>query len=216
MNNAARTDDVNAVPPGDAEALREQVSALVDGELGPDASARLLSRVTPGERDLANTAWSSYHLIGEVLRHGPTGATPAQATLVSDVMARIAAEAVLPAVQPPLQARTGVAANDPVFRWKLVAGLASLAAVVAVAWNVVNTAPTASGPMLAQSAPVAPVAAAPEVAGTEVVVAGELGPVIRDARLEELMAAHRQFGSMSALQMPAGFLRNATFETPQR
>jgi sigma-E factor negative regulatory protein RseA len=26
------------------------------------------------------------------------------------------------------------------------------------------------------------------------------------------MAAHRQFGSANALQTPAGFLRNATFE----
>jgi sigma-E factor negative regulatory protein RseA len=30
------------------------------------------------------------------------------------------------------------------------------------------------------------------------------------------MAAHRQFGGASALQMPAGFLRNATFEGPAR
>ena len=29
---------------------------------------------------------------------------------------------------------------------------------------------------------------------------------------DELLAAHKQLGGNSALQMPAGFLRNATFE----
>ena len=40
--------------------------------------------------------------------------------------------------------------------------------------------------------------------------------MLRDARLDELLAAHKQFGGISALQMPAGFLRNATFENPAR
>ena len=42
------------------------------------------------------------------------------------------------------------------------------------------------------------------------------GPVVRDARLEELLAAHKQFGATSALQEPSGFLRNATFDIPQQ
>jgi sigma-E factor negative regulatory protein RseA len=40
--------------------------------------------------------------------------------------------------------------------------------------------------------------------------------MIRDPRLDELLAAHRQLGGASALQAPAGFLRNATFEAPAR
>ncbi len=40
--------------------------------------------------------------------------------------------------------------------------------------------------------------------------------MLRDARLDELMAAHKQFGGTSALQKPAGFLRNATFDGPTR
>jgi sigma-E factor negative regulatory protein RseA len=39
--------------------------------------------------------------------------------------------------------------------------------------------------------------------------------MVRDARLEELLAAHKEFGGASALQMPSGFLRNATFEAPR-
>jgi sigma-E factor negative regulatory protein RseA len=36
--------------------------------------------------------------------------------------------------------------------------------------------------------------------------------MIRDAELDALLAAHRQFGGTSAFQVPTGFLRNATFE----
>ena len=37
-------------------------------------------------------------------------------------------------------------------------------------------------------------------------------PSIDKEQDEGLLAAHKQFGGTSALQMPAGFLRNATFE----
>jgi sigma-E factor negative regulatory protein RseA len=40
--------------------------------------------------------------------------------------------------------------------------------------------------------------------------------MIRDPQLDALLAAHRQFGGTSALQMPAGFLRRATFEEGPR
>ena len=81
----------------------------------------------------------------------------------------------------------------------------SLVAVVAVAWN-------AGSGLLAPSA-------APQLARSEapqqVLVMSEQGPMVRDARLQELLAEHKQFGGTSALQMPSGFLRNATFEPPQ-
>ena len=79
---------------------------------------------------------------------------------------------------------------------------------MAVGWNLAgNLGAEASGPQLAQVQPPAAVlqtlasadGAAPQV-------------MLRDARLDALMVAHRQFGGTSALQMPAGFLRNATYE----
>ncbi|MCZ8254264.1 MAG: anti-sigma factor, partial [Polaromonas sp.] len=100
--------------------------------------------------------------------------------------------------------RHAPAANDGNFRWKLVAGIASLAAVSAIAWNATGLLAPATAPQLAQ----APVS-------QQVVVASPQGPVVRDARLEELLAAHKQLGGTSALQEPSGFLRNATFETPR-
>ena len=51
------------------------------------------------------------------------------------------------------------------------------------------------------SAPVASVA--PEQA---------TGTMIRDARLDGYLAAHKQFGGTSALGVPSGFLRNATHD----
>ena len=97
----------------------------------------------------------------------------------------------------------GVAANDGSFRWKLVAGVASLAAVSVIAWNAAGLLSPTSAPQLAL---------APEL--QQVVVASPQGPMVRDARLEELLAAHKQLGGATALQVPSGFLQNATFETP--
>ena len=86
----------------------------------------------------------------------------------------------------------------------LYMGVASLAAVSAIAWNASGLmAPAVSGSQLAQSSP------------AQIVVTSPQGPVVRDARLEELLAAHRQFGGASALQESSGFLRNATFEMPR-
>jgi sigma-E factor negative regulatory protein RseA len=107
----------------------------------------------------------------------------------------------------PRSSRSGrpQAANDGTFRWKLVAGFASVAALAAVGWSVVGTMGARNEqPQLA---------AVP--AGT-VLAESERGVMIRDARLDEFLAAHRQLGGASALQMPAGFLRNATFEGPIR
>ena len=39
--------------------------------------------------------------------------------------------------------------------------------------------------------------------------------MLRDPRLDELVAAHRHYHGANNLQMPAGFLRNATFASQQ-
>jgi sigma-E factor negative regulatory protein RseA len=111
---------------------------------------------------------------------------------------------VVPLPAPRVAAQP--AANDASFRWKLVAGFASLAAMAAVGWTVTG------GP---SGAPAQPQLAAVPAAGT-VLAESERGTMIRDARLDEFLAAHRQLGGASALQNPAGFLRNATFEGPIR
>lgn len=192
----------------------ELLSALADGQASEhDLSAALEAC---GQDDAALDCWNTYHLIGDVLRSPDNlsvGTAAGRETgFASRLAARLAQEAAptpapVHAGLPPASADTvhhrGPASNDGSFRWKLVAGVASLAAVVAIAWNASGLMAPASGPELAQASP------------PQIVVTSPQGPVVRDARLEELLAAHRQFGTASALQDSSGFLRNATFETPR-
>ena len=160
----------------------------------------------------ARAAWRSYHLVGEVLRSGTSAARVNDSAFAGKLAARLAGEQIViknVAVDAD-SARAGGqgSANAPSFRWKLVAGLASFAAVAAVSWNLSSPLRGPDGAQMA-AAPAAPA----HVARAEPV---EPQVMIRDPHLDALMAAHKQFGGTSALQMPAGFLRNATFEGPSR
>ncbi len=232
-------DDMND---DDVMARREKVCALADGQLRGEAFAEAVA-LTQTDSDAWDT-WHVYHLVGDVLRAGESGAWGHDRAFAARLTARLEAETRTP---PRLQdaqsniktiavnqahtldsgyksSKKIVAANDSVFRWKLVAGIASFAAVATLGWNVMGLlqGPQA-GAQLAQSVPVPgtvlavanPAGALPSV---EPVAAGVDAPpvMIRDPRLDELLAAHRQFGGASLLDNPSGFLRNATFETSAR
>lgn len=191
---------------------KEMISALVDGQVHGEEMARAVQAAC-GDRDALAT-WHAYHLIGDVLRSGElAGVAPAPAFL-ERLSARLAEEPVRPEESVAVDAaRAAVpAANDGSFRWKVLAGAASVAAFAAVTWSVLGTAPGIApvSPQLA-SAP----ASRHEVDAT-VLARSSAGVMLRDARLDELLAAHRQFGGATALQNPAGFLRNATFEGSSR
>lgn len=196
----------------------EGLSALADDELEDEEVAALLAACEQDEAALG--CWCRYQLIGEVLRSPVQAwsgtALDAELDFVSRLGQRLAQEAVAPPLAPAAPApepesesrltaaqfqQRGPASNDGNFRWKLVASVTSLAAVSLIAWNVAELAP-ASAPQLAQ----APF--------SSVLVVSPQGPMLRDPRLQELLAAHKQFGATSALQEPSGFLRNATFEMP--
>lgn len=193
--------------------IPELLSALADGQAGELDLAAALDAC--GQGDAALDCWNTYHLIGDFLR-SPADlractAAGGELGFASRLGARLAQEAVVTAVPADtgrLPASAGVvqqrgpASNDSSFRWKLVAGAASLTAVCAIAWNASVLMAPAPGPELAQAS------------SPQIVVTSPQGPVVRDARLDELLAAHRQFGTASALQDSSGFLRNATFETP--
>jgi sigma-E factor negative regulatory protein RseA len=196
---------------------REMVSALADGELDGEALGRCLDDM------LADPAlqsdWAAYHLIGDVLRSPELACGAAPGVFIARLQDRLQAESVSPAEVPdvaradrplPVTAVSRDAANDGNFRWKLVAGFASLAAVAAIGWNALSLP---GGGISAQPQ----LASAPAQQPVPVVASSENNNVmIRDARLDELMAAHRQLGSGAAIQMPSGALRNAAFETPVR
>ena len=214
-------------------ALAEQtddarLSALLDGEL---SIAELDDWLLLADDDaMAHLTCQRYQLIGQALRGEPVVAAPVSPqSFLAGVRSRLQ-EGPLAAPAPTLAATSSVpvhapAANDAVFRWKLVAGFASLAAVMAVSWNVLGTAAgdaggVAPGPQMALVSPagqtgvqvVNSVQTAPPAMPAAVVVNTAQGPVLRDPRLEQLLAEHRQYGGMSALQMPAGFLRDATHQ----
>jgi sigma-E factor negative regulatory protein RseA len=194
----------------------ELISALADGQLASEDLAAVLAICQADDQALES--WNAYHLIGDVLRSPELAPHASDAAFVTRLRASLAQEPAPHALasvrvleageasgRPAAEHLDREASNDSSFRWKLVAGFVSLAAVLAVAWN-------ASSGLLAPSA-------APQLARTEtpqqVLVMSEQGPMVRDARLQELLAEHKQFGGTSALQMPSGFLRNATFEAPQ-
>ena len=188
---------------------QELISALADGHLQGDTFARAVEAAAAD--NAARETWHTYHLIGDVLRSGEHAAGTVPSAFLARLQLRLQQEeralggGAGASVTAMPRASAQPAANDASFRWKLVAGFASLAAMTAIGWTVV--AGTSGAPAQPQ------LAAVP--AGT-VLAESERGTMIRDARLDEFLAAHRQLGGASALQNPAGFLRNATFEGPIR
>jgi len=177
------------------------VSCLMDGALDDEAFDQVLARMNDDGQ--ARAQWATYHLISDVLRAPGEPVGEVSSTLVLNLRERlqgVSFDEVVPVASPVQVQVARSASNDAVFRWRWVAGFASLAAVVAVSWGVVSREVPAPGPQLAQAAP-------PEQAAAPV--------MIRDPQLDELLAAHRQLGGNTALQHPSGFLRNATFEVPR-
>lgn len=210
----------------------ERVSALADGALEGEAFALAVGEV--GTRDELRRQWQMVHLVGDVLRSGAHAPCSDSAAFLARLRERMAAEAV---VRPPAAAPTGAAdirlvraeaANEPVFRWKMVAGVASVAAAAAIGWAWMGQGggmqPPAGAqlarseqavPATGQSSVLATAAPAGDLARTRVVIGnGSPQVMLRDPRLDELLEAHQQ--ASGASQMPSGFLRNATFEGPSR
>lgn len=106
--------------------IREQVSALLDGELPRDEIGLLMRRL---DRDAElRRAFGSYALIGETLR--APGGRIASPSFAARVSAAIDGEGAVPSVQEP--ARTGQPANvafwkRPVVRTALAASAAATA-----------------------------------------------------------------------------------------
>ena len=114
----------------------EQLSALADGQLQGDEFAAALAWAAEDE---GRDTWEVYHLVGDVLRSSDL-ARPANPAFLSRLREELAKEAPpqrpqAPVPLNPVVAHGPVAANASVFRWKMVAGFASLAAVAAIGWT---------------------------------------------------------------------------------
>lgn len=209
----------------------EHLSALCDGSINESDLDTLMGECRNDAEALQR--WDAYQIIGAAIRgNDPVLALQSPARFLEGVRSGIQAEVIVDervslasaqTLQMPTTDRA--AANDGVFRWKLVAGFASFAAVAAVGWNLMAFVPSgqAQGSQLAQS--IAPPVLAVETASSpgtaspalrSVAVETQQGRLIRDAELERLLAEHRQHGGMSAFQNPTGFIRNATYDADAR
>jgi sigma-E factor negative regulatory protein RseA len=217
----------------DEGAVASAWSALMDGAISDQDWGALWQ--SAGHPSAAHENWNAYQVVRDALRGGaPLAAATPPAAFLASFQARFHQElAAVPerdVSEIPIGVTSAVervrasAANDSIFRWKMLAVAASVSAVMAVSWGVLGTATAdraaQTGPELALATPPAPsaeaVVAEPGNANTSVIVNTGQGPLIRDARLEALLAEHRQYGGMSALQKPAGFLRNATYDALDR
>lgn len=208
-------------------ALSEQVSALVDGHLDAAAGTQVLGHM--GADASLRDDWHLYQVIGDVLRNPAMAPTKSELDFLDRLRPALEQEArqsrqtlmagtasFETAASPeatliaPVNYETKPAANAPVFRWKLLAGVAVFALTLGVFLGEYQTGSGAQ-PQLANTA-VEAVQTASQLAADEPGNA----VMIRDPELDALLAAHQQMGGSTALQKPSGFLRNATFERSGR
>jgi len=177
----------------------ERISALCDGQLPVEAFAQTVGELLDDTQ--AQRTWLSYHVVGDVLRSAELAPRTSDLAFLTRLEQRLAAEPaplgmpMHPEFASPVPRHS---ANASVFHWKALAGLACAALVGVVGLEMLWTAPGAATVQVAK------------------VPVGDLGVMVRDPRLDELLDAHRQLGGHSALQMPSGFLRNATYEGAAR
>ncbi len=171
------------------------VSALADGEVTRQEQERAMALLAGDAQALE--AWQAYHLIGDVLRSQDLAGTTAPEVFLARMRQRLADEAASPLPVPDVRpAPAGVprkAANEGLFRRRHVAAIAGLALATVVGGLAVPSWWTPAGSVHAKD---------------------PAGRILRDARLDELLQAHRQLGGATALQAPAGFVHPASFERP--
>ena len=176
------------------------LSSLADGEATSDAQERCLALWA--EQAAARERWRHYQLIGDVLRSRELAREGAHdAAFLAAVRARLAREPVLLRPAQPAAVRRLRAWAAPL---AAAAGVAAVAGVVVMLRAVPTPFDGAQAAAQGVARPV--VASAPgKWEPSQQPVNGRL---IRDARLDRYLAAHRQSGNGTALQMPGGVVRS--------
>lgn len=211
-----------------SNALRETLSSLMDGEL-PSEAVRLPCSQWRVEAQARET-WHTYHLIGDVLRSDDLASHSVRdEAFLRRLRGRLAQEPVpmapLPAAAPatpatrPADAAAVVAltpAAVPARRRsasRRFAPLAMAASVVAVAGVVGVMRVSSTAPGVVETAQLAPGSGV----YTGLADAGPSGvtPVtmLRDARVDRYMAAHRKLANGIAVPDRAGYQFQAVYES---
>lgn len=203
---------------GDSKlSTNERISALVDNDLRDEDLALVFNELLGDPESIRS--WHTYQVIGDVLRSPELSPSGGDFAFLERLERRLALETTLPRhafdgdrlspiglTQLDQPIKEHMASNASVFRWKALAGLSCMALAGVLSFNL--WMPSNQG-LVANVASVRPDV---PVVSNVIAVETQTGPMLRDPRLDELMAAHRQMGGHSALQVPAGFLRNATYE----
>lgn len=200
----------------DLDAVHQALSVLMDGEA--DAQAALAACAAWRDQPSARQAWHAWHVGGDVLRSENLACAPGRDEAFLDrLRVRLAEEPVVLSPQPSVatygQARVAAQRRR---RWAGAMAVAAGFVVVAGALVVLRAPsdPAGGGPLLAQGGATAtPVAAtsSPALVKPQMVVASR--QLIRDARLDQYLAAHKQ---QSVFGVPAGFMLDAPMQAPVR
>ena len=173
--------------------MKNEISALIDGELAPDALGSCVQRIR--HDDDLRRAWDEYHLIGDALRGDIRPALDERFAL------RLAAE---PTALAPRPSTSSAAANS---RWLAAfSAAAGVAAVAVAAWvslplTAVDTA----------AVPLAAVTSAPVVAAAPAQADGGNGVPVA-VGVEDYLLAHQRFSPAGNMQGVAPYVRTVSAE----
>lgn len=203
----------------------EAISALADGRLREPALAETLQWLD--QDPAARQTWLAYHVIGDVLREPDLAEAAHDSTFVQrlrrrlpyeslsagsqDAIELIASDEVVTSANSRFDVKTE-AANQPRFNWRRVSGVFSLLLLAGLGWALLGQ----RGNFGSGSAELAAASAVPAPTAVAQAGAGASARMLRDPALDEMLAAHRQQAGAGALQVPAGFLRSATFDGSER
>ena len=169
----------------------QRISALMDGEVAAHEVSSAVELAKDGE---GAGHWREYQLIGDVLRSEDLLNTRSSEDFLSRFSAKLDAEPHLLVPAVAQRAKTQERHRflvSPAWVRRIMPTTAVAAAVAAVSWVVV---PQLRGPADGADGSPALVAKATQATGAQAltVAATDNTPMIRDARLDEYLSAHRQ------------------------
>mgnify|MGYP002737947967 CR=1 FL=1 len=217
----------------DIDCDRQRLSCLVDGELDAAELNAALGEATFAQ---ASDCWRTYHMIGDALRSRDLAPGRCDEQWLAQLRQRLQAEPVVLPTSAVVDSSTSAvdadlarrpAANDGIFRWKMVAGLASFAAVAAIGWNLLGTvqpSPAPDGVVLAQDQSEQRSDGARQVAVAQRRAPAQLwspaqppySVVLRSPELDRLLAAQANANADMASQRTNEFFRNAGYGSAER
>lgn len=175
------------------------LSSLVDGEADALEQARCLALWH--EDSHVRERWHRYQLIGDAMRSAELAET------AMDDAAFLQALRTRMALEPPRVAAVAPVARTRAHpRWMAPVAMAAGVGAVALTLNSLWPQSAPPGTELAAAAVRLPASAVAAPGPTQVHVVN--GQLIRDARLDRYLAAHRQSATGAALQMPGAVVRS--------